>query len=178
MGFGSVFLFIHLADAGGIHMGREPAETYTKTYENVSWTYTQDVFYDDLPVTLEDLGYAVTPEDHCTYEAEIERSPLAVHSEYTQRALSSDSDQPWLSYQTFETRWPWLLDICWEHLLAGGTVYEPMEELTPAPWDAEAAYRQEELYILRYPHRIVTFRLLGDDTSQRQLDTITQALRP
>ena len=41
-------------------MGREPAETYVKTYGNDSRTIALDVFYDDLPVTLEDLGFPVT----------------------------------------------------------------------------------------------------------------------
>lgn len=181
-GIGTPLLFGALNGAGVIRVGREPAQTYTRTYENVSWTFTRDVFYDDLPVTLEDLGYAVTPEDHCTYEAEIGRSPLAVHSEYIQEALSSDSDLPRLSYQTFDARWSRLLEQCWESLLPDKAPYDPwpLQRLAPAPWGAEEAYVEKDLasYYLLYPDRIVTFRLSGGDASPERLDAIARALRP
>ena len=149
----------------------------SKTHENVSWSYTMNVFYDDLPVTLEDLGYTVMPEDHCTYEAEIERSPLAVYSEYTQEAFSSDSDLPRLSYQTFETRWSLVLGICWERLLSDR--WSGLVELVPAPWGAAEAYQDEEwnVYLLRYPDCIVTMDLWYD-AAPEQMETIAQALRP
>lgn len=175
VGFGMLFLFGALRGAGIVHMGREPADTYTKTYEGVSWTITWDIFYDELPVTLEDLGYPVAPEDHCTYEAEISRSPLAVHSEYTQEAYGSDSELPRLRYQTFDTRWSWLLEKCWENLLTEGR--ESIRALDPAPWGAEEAYREEYQteYFLRYPDRIVSF-YLGGEVRQEQLDIIARAL--
>ena len=177
VGIVTPFLFIRLADAGIIHTGREPVETYTKTYEDVSWSYTRNVFHDELPVTLEDLGYTVVPEDHCTYEAEIERSPLAVYSEYTQEAFNSDSDLPRLSYQTFETRWSWVLGICWERLLAER--WPGLVELAPAPWGAAEAYQDEEwnVYLLRYPNCIVTMDLWYDATPE-QMETVVQELRP
>lgn len=175
MGIGTPFLSIRLADAGILHTGREPAETYTKTYENVSWSYTVNIFYDELPVTLEDLGYAVTPEDHCSYEAAVSRSPLAVHRKYTQEAFNSDSHLPRLFYQSFETRWSWVLEICWERLLAER---RSGQELDPAPWGAEEAYRDEEwsTYLLRYPDRIITMNLWYDATPE-QMETVVEALR-
>ena len=163
-----------------MHMGREPAETYVRTYGNDSRTIALDVFYDDLPVTLEDLGFPVTPEDHCTYEAEVSRSPLAAHARYTQDALSTDSDLPRLACQTYDTRWPWLLERCWEKLTADGSGEPwPVQRLDPAPWGAAEAYQEAgyDSYLLLYPERIVTFRLYGG-ASPEQLDMIAQALRP
>lgn len=182
VGVGMPFLTGALNGAGVIHMGRKPVETYTKTYENVPWTITRDVFYDDLPVTLEDLGYAVTPEDHCTYEAEVSRSPLAVHAQYTQDALGTDSELPPLTYQTYDTRWPWLLEQSWEKLLPDDKApYDPwpLQRMEPAPWGAEEAYREfgYASYYLLYPGRIVTFRL-GGEPAPEQLDAIVRALRP
>lgn len=178
VGIGTPFLFVRLADAGIIHTGREPAETYT--YAKGDWSFTRDVYHDELPLILEDLGFDVTPEDRCTYRAEIGHSPLAAHSEYTQEALNLDSRLPRLYYQTYETGWSWMLERCWEAL----TEREdndpwPLQALAPAPWGAEEAYRKEGLtcYFLLYPDRIVTFRL-GGDAAPRQLEAIVQALRP
>lgn len=179
VGIGTPVLFAVLDGAGLIHIGREPAETYTKTYENVSWTYTQDVFHDELPVTLEELGYTVTPEDHCTYEAESSRSPLAVRAEYTQDALSWDSQLPRLTCQVYDTRWSWLLDRCWKELTGEGEGDPwPLQKLDPAPWGAEAAYQEigYQSYFLLYPDRIVTFHLSGGSATPEQLDAIAQAL--
>lgn len=178
VGIGTPFLFIRLADAGIIHTGREPAETYT--YTRGDWSFTRDIYRDELPVTLEDLGFTVTPEDRCTYRAEIDRSPLAAHGEYTQEALNLDSKLPRLYYQTYETGWPWMLARCWEALTERED-YDPwpLQALDPAPWGAEEAYREEDLtsYFLLYPDRIVTFRLVGD-AAPRQLDAIVQTLQP
>lgn len=175
MGFGTPILFSRLAGAGIIHMGREPVETYTKTYDNVSWSYTQGVFYDALPVTMEDLGYTVTPEDHCTYEAEAERSLLAVHREYTQDALSIGSSLPRLAYQTFESRWSWVREVCWERLLAESG---PKQELGPSFLGALETYQEEDrgVYLLRYPESIVILELWHEATPQ-QMEAIVLALR-
>lgn len=181
VGFGTPLLFGALDGAGVIHIGREPAETYTRTYGNGSQTITWDIFYDDLPVTLEDLGYAVAPEDRCTYEAEISRSPLAVRAQYTQNALSSDSDLPRLYCQTYDARWSWLLDRCWEQLTAESEGDSwPMQKLDPAPWGAEEAYGEVgyDSYFLLYPGRIVTFCLSGGEASPERLDAVARALRP
>lgn len=178
VGIGTPFLFVRLADAGIIHMGREPAETYTCVKGD--WSLTRNIYRDELPVTLEDLGFAVTPEDRCTYKAELGRSLLAAHSEYTQEALNLDSKLPRLYCQTYETGWSWLLARCWEALTERED-YDPwpLQALDPAPWGAEKAYREEGLtaYFLLYPDRIVTFRL-GGGAAPRQLDAIAQALRP
>ncbi len=178
VGFGTPFLFSRLANAGIIHMGREPAGTYTYASSTGSFRSTRDIYRDELPVTLEDLGYTVTEDDHCSYQAEISRSPLAVRREYTQAAMNYESKLPRLFYQTYEARWPWLLERCWKEL----TKTEkddpwPMEELTPAPWGAVEAYKDLDAYCLLYPDRIVIFNLGGDATPQ-QIEYIAQVLAP
>ena len=180
VGFGKPFLFDRLADAGIIHMGREPAETYTYVSSNGSFRASRGVYNDELPLTLEDLGYTVREDDHCSYKAEIDRSPLAVHSEYTQEAMNFNSDLPRLYYQIYDSRWSWMLEKCWEELTkAEENDPWPMQELTPAPWGAAETYKREGLtsYFLLYPDRIVTFNL-GGDASPQQLDAIAQTLQP
>ena len=180
VGFATPFLFARLADARVIHTGREPAETYTYVSASGSFRATRDVYRDELPVTLEDLGYTVTEDDHCSYRAEIDRTPLVSHSEYTQAPMNMDSKLPRLYYQVYETRWSWMLEKCWEELTrAGEDDPWPMQKLAPAPWGAEEACRREGLtsYFLLYTDRIVAFDL-GDDASPQQLDAIVQALRP
>lgn len=68
IGFVTSFLIFFLSDAGLIRMNREPAETYVYTSPDGSLNFSQNVYYDTLPITLEDLGYTVTPDDHCSYE--------------------------------------------------------------------------------------------------------------
>ena len=178
VGFLTPLLFGGLANAGIIRAIREPAESYT--YSNGNFSFTRGIYRDDLPLTLEDLGCAVTEEDHCSYKAEIDRSFLAVRGEYTQAAMNLDSDLPWLYYQIYETKWPWLLEKCWEALTAAEEEDSwPVQPLLPAPWGAAEAYKQEELtsYFLLYPDRIITFRL-SEDASPQQLDTIVRTLQP
>lgn len=182
IGIGASFLFFWLSDAGIIRTKREPAETYVYTSPDGSFAYPRDVYYDALPITLEDLGYTVTPNDHCSYEETGERSLLAVHRQYYQRALNFESSLPDLYLQTYDSQWEWILEKSWEALIAkDASRYDPpiMERLDPAPWGASEAYRQAGLtsYYLYYPSRIVAFRLSGEATAQ-QLGAIAQALYP
>lgn len=181
IGIGGSLLTGHLVSTGAIRTHREPAGTYTNP--NAPFPYPRSIYLDGLPVTLEDLGYTVRPEDYCSYEEDTDRSLIASRSRYTQDALGADSTLPRLSCVTYDTGWAWLLETSWEALIgqAGGR-YDPevLEKLDPAPWGASEAYRQEGLgtYFLRYPKRIVTFSLEGGDAVPGQMDRIAQALRP
>lgn len=182
IGIGGSFLLFRLIDARIIRTRPEPVDTYVYTSPDGSFTYTRDVYDDPLPITLEELGYTVTPHDHCSYEETTERSLLAVHSHYTQRPLNFESDLPELFFQTYDSRWPRILEKSWEELIARDTAwYDPqiMERLDPAPWGALEAYRQEGLtiYYLYYPSRIVTF-WLSEEAAAEQMNAIAQALRP
>ena len=176
VGFATPFLFARLADAVIILTGREPAESYT--YTSRGFSFTRSIYRDELPLTLEELGYTVTEDDYCSYRAEISRSPLAARSEYTQEAMNLDSDLPRLYYQTYDSRWSWVLEKCWEELTrAEEDDPWPMQKLPPAPWGAEEACRREGLtsYFLLYPDRIVAFKLGGDAAAQ-QIEMIARAL--
>lgn len=139
---------------------QEPEEKYTYTTPgggSITWT----VYHDELPVTLEDLGFRVSEEDHCSYRAEVERSPLASVGKYRQEALHLDSGLPDLTYRVYETPWPWLLEQCWEQLLEEERDSPfPLEEIDPTPWGAIQACQPEDLdvYYLLYPNRVVLIR--------------------
>lgn len=182
VGISTPFLFIHLSNAGILHTRREPAETYTYISPDTSFRYPQSVYYDDLPITLEDLGYTITPDDHCSYEEETDRSLLASHSRYMQEALNFNSALPDLFYQTYDSPFPYILEKTWEELIASDTArYEPeiIKKLDPAPWGALEAYQPEGLttYYLLYPTRVVTMHL-SKEVPPQQLDAIAEALRP
>ena len=159
---------------------REPAEVYVKEYpggETIEW----NIYRDPLPVTLEDLGYAVTEEDHCTYEAETHRSLLASHEAYLQRAMGSGSELPELAYTVTVIRWDWLRELCWEKFLEKKDDPElwPLRELDPGPWGALEAYRRDDLpdcYLL-YPDRVVTLELWSG-AEPGQIEAILEPLLP
>lgn len=159
---------------------REPAEVYVKEYpggETIEW----NIYRDPLPVTLEDLGYTVTEEDYCTYEAEVHRSFLASHEEYRQRAMASGSDLPELEYTVTTISWDWLREICWERFLEKNLDPElwPLRELDPAPWGALEAYQQDDLphYYLLYPGRAVTLELWSG-ASRQEIGAVLEAILP
>lgn len=177
IGIGTPFLFARLANAGLLRLGREPAETYTYVSSDGSFRATRDVYRDPLPITLEDLGYPVAPEDHCSYRATVHRTFLAVHAEYLQRPLNFDSKLPELRYQVYETSWPWLLETCWDGLTGEDPDDPwPVRELVPAPWGAERACRRGDLeaYVLLYPDRIVTLNL-WTGAAERELEAVARA---
>lgn len=148
--YGGIPLANHLSETGA--MDRAPAYTYTK------YGIERNIYRDELPVTLEDLGYPVSPEDHCSYEAEVSRSPLARHTVYSQRGLGEGSELPYLEYQVCEIPWGWLREFCCETLLESSyREYEPYNpSITPAPEEAWASIRSGGCrYILLYGDRIL-----------------------
>ena len=162
------------------------AGTYTRTIthsDGYTYPYSHDYYLDELPITLEDLGYPVQPDDPCSYKADTERSLIASHSRYTQDPLDWGSALPYLFCEAYDTNWAWLLETSWESLVAEQRErYEPeiLQRLDPAPWGALEAYHQEGIrtYLLRYPNRIVTFHLGDSEAGSQQIDRIARALRP
>lgn len=121
---------------GGSGLLREgqPAEVYT---DSRGWTW--DIYRDDLPVTLEHLGFPVTGADHCTYTAEESRSILLTDRQYVQRAMARDSQLPELSYRVVEIPWGWLRGLVlrrWTQARA----FQPVED---PRWGADAVYQSE-----------------------------------
>lgn len=109
---------------GGTRPDREPAYVYTGQ-TNTGGTYQTDVYLDELPITLEGLGFDVAESDHYSYEAETERSPLAAHSTYSQIPAKWGGGAPRLTYEVCAVRWGWLRRLCWETLAAPGQAAVP-----------------------------------------------------
>lgn len=85
----------HLSDRGLMASSKR---TPAYTIEIVDG-WTQDIYRDSLPLTLEDLGYTVTEEDHCSYEATEDRSLLLHQSHCIQREWGKKSSLPELEYR-------------------------------------------------------------------------------
>lgn len=168
-GYGGIPLASHLSETGA--MERAPAYTYTK------YGIERSIYRDELPVTLEELGFSVSPEDHCSYEAEVSRSPLARHTVYTQIALGEDSELPYLEYQVCEIPWGWLRDLCWDTLVHSGDGQFRAEDVAvePAPEAAlsRARYGGRQ-YLLLFEDRIVV--ISGD--WEMTAEQIRRAVQP
>ena len=157
-----------------------PAEVYTVETERGSRTY--DIYREDIPLTLEDLGYTVTEADHCSYQRGEQASPLVRWVQYSQSVYGEGSDLPELEYDTADIPWTWLRERCWKKLpdLYGYTIN--FEETDPEPWGADRAMVQDDFsltqrYLLLYGDRIVVLVLEFTPTVE-QRSVIAAALRP
>ena len=157
-----------------------PAEVYTVETERGSRTY--DIYRENIPLTLEDLGYTVTEADHCSYQRGEQSSPLVRWVQYSQSVYGEDSDLPELEYDTADIPWTWLRERCWKKLpdLYGYTIN--FEETDPGPWGADRAMVQDDFsltqrYLLLYGDRIVVLVLEFTPTAE-QRSVIAAALRP
>ena len=153
-----------------------PAEVYTAETE---WggIRTYDIYYDAIPLTLEDLGYTVTEADHCSYQRGEQASPLVRWVQYSQSVHGEDSDLPELVYDTADIPWAWLRELCWGRLAR----YFDFAETDPGPWGADRAIMDEgatgyRRYLLLYGERIV-FLFLEEVPTAEQRTVIAAALR-
>ena len=163
--------------------GHSPVSSYTVETKR-SGDITYDIYQDDIPLTLEDLGYTVTEEDHCSYWGKEQSSVLALWSHYRQDAYGENSTLPTLDYQTADIPWTGLREWCWENLSG---YYGPyglhvsFEETDAAPWEADRAMIWPDSspnlrYLLLYGDRIVVLTL-GFTSTAEQRSVITAALR-
>ncbi len=161
----------HIAQSG---IGKKvPVYTYT---DSRGWTW--DILQDPLPVTLEDLGYAVTEADHCSYELESERSPLAAYTLFSQRALSRESSLEGFSVQVCVIPWGWLREWCWHSVLDSGGRYRAYDQvLEPAPTGVLEARRtgDGEHWALLCGDRVLRLDA-GWVLTEGELETIVQRL--
>ncbi len=153
-----------------------PVEVYTVETERGSRTY--DIYREDIPLTLEDLGYTVTEADHCSYWQEEQSSVLARWTQYSQGACSAESILPSLEYDTADVSWRWLRELCWEKL----SHYYTFTETNSVPWAADRALQWDgatgsQRYLLLYGERIV-YLFLAEAPTAEQIAVIAAALRP
>ena len=158
-------------------------ETYT--YQHIKF----DVHpREDLPLTLTDLTGETYRHDR--RERMTQGSFLLPEQSYREYAFQNTGDEDettWpgslrLSYTIYEPRTQWLLEALMEDLLADGDspgipefskTYRPED---PAPWGAEAAYRQyyrqdgkaTDNWVLRFPGRVVSLDLDWPPTKEQK----------
>lgn len=125
------------------HWAQDPDVAYVYTVRYGSMEIPRSVYRDPLPVTLEELGFSVAEGDHCSYEAEVQSSPLLRCAVYRQQAYGEDSALPTLTVHRLTTRWGGLYRQCLTWLLEEGD-YAPMEPEALARWGAQAGYATPE----------------------------------
>ena len=105
---GSTTRFVTALRDAGLTTGRQPAYVHTTSQggEDIDW----DIYRDELPITLEDLGYTVTEADHCSYVVHREKSVLMDRTTYVQKPYGEDSTLPDLRYTVAEVKWGFLLE--------------------------------------------------------------------
>ena len=122
--------------------------------------WPKEVSAEELPLTLEDLGYAVTEADRCEYLHQGSgRTPWAAFGNWYQGAEAPDSELPFLNYQIADISWDWLRELCWDTLMRGPKYRSHWlggcTPIDPAPWGADAAARRNRTQVLLYGERIV-----------------------
>ena len=78
-----------------------------------------EIHSDALPVTLEDLGYTVTEEDHCSYQSDRSKTILMDRAIYVQESYGEGSTLPYLRYEVTDVKAGFLLEPVLE-LTTGG----------------------------------------------------------
>lgn len=126
---GNVAVITMLGNSG--HWGRKPAEIYV-SHGGMEW----DIYRDDLPLTLEDLGCTVTEADHCSYRCKESRSILMTRRVYIQRPYNFKSDLPRLEYQILDIPWDWLR----ERIVERWVLYWGLRPVEDPRWDADQMY--------------------------------------
>ncbi len=167
--------------------GKEPDETYTTTLPNGS-THTWDIYYDPLPLKVEDLQDV--DYDHYSYEWTARESFLLVQYNAIQKSFPDGQLAPELRYEIVKVKLPALFDLCLNDYLDRYNYERDLPEQykryfrkTDAPaWQADAVYqlyRQDEAmneYILCWGNRIVYINFDEIPTSE-QIAIIVEKLR-
>lgn len=163
--------------------GRQPDQIYVDSH---------DLYADDLPVTLEDLGIQVTASDHCSYERNHSASPLVSYTTYEQRAASEESDLPWLLYGVADFAWEGLAKEQMERMVYGGPavmggqifILRESNAVEDPRWGADQTYykprttgkRNGGEWLLRYGNRLVGIRQVGWELTDERVEILREAL--
>lgn len=164
---------------------RKPVETYEA--HGMTW----NVYHDDIPLRIEDLvdtGYA----DWST-EAEIQSTPLATRTTYTQESrFDNGQGQPDLEYTVTDIHVPLLADYVWQGCLRSHSRYDDEWEdrrtcksIEAAPWGADEAARlyqgdrPRDIWLVRWGSRMAEIRLSGfQERDMPQAAVIAEKLAP
>ena len=163
---------------------RQPEQIYVDSDGD-----SHNLYADDLPVTLEDLGIQVTASDHCSYERNHSASPLVSYTTYEQRAASEESDLPWLLYGVADFAWEGLAKEQMERMVYGGPVVmgrqifilRESNAVEDPRWGADQAYFSSDSnddgeWLLRYGDRLVSIRQQGWELTDERVEILREAL--
>ena len=166
---------------------RQPEQIYVDSDGD-----SHNLYADDLPVTLEDLGIQVTASDHCSYERNHSASPLVSYTTYEQRAASEESDLPWLLYGVADFAWEGLAKEQMERMVYGGPVVmggqifilRESNAVEDPRWGADQTYykprttgkRNGGEWLLRYGNRLVGIRQVGWELTDERVEILREAL--
>lgn len=146
------------------------------------WGSQRPVYRDELPVTLEDLGYSVEEEDRCSYQAEEQRSFLASYGRYIQQPVNAKSALPYLYYTVCRIPSDSLRDFCWQTLSQSPLFPRFPEMKYPAIMEdlPEGALEgrcdaEGRRHALLYPDRIVLYES-GRELTEAQREAVLGAL--
>ena len=166
---------------------RQPEQIYVDSDGD-----SHNLYADDLPVTLEDLGIQVTASDHCSYERNHSASPLVSYTTYEQRAASEESDLPWLLYGVADFAWDGMAKEQMERMVYGGPVVmggqifilRESNAVEDPRWGADQTYykprttgkRNGGEWLLRYGNRLVSIRQRGWKLTDERVEILREAL--
>ena len=164
--------------------GRQPDQIYVDSHGD-----SHNLYADDLPVTLEDLGIEVKTTDRCSYRAWNSTSILVSYSTYEQRAASEESDLPWLLYGVADFAWEGLAREQMERMVYGGPVVmggqifvlRESNAVEDPRWGADQAYFSSSSndggeWLLRYGDRLVSIRQRGWELTDERVEILREAL--
>lgn len=167
--------------------GRQPDQIYVDSHGD-----SHNLYADDLPVTLEDLGIEVKTTDRCSYRAWNSTSILVSYSTYDQSAEGEESDLPWLRYGVADFAQEWMAETCLDGMVheeltrPWGSIFilSPNDSVEDSRWGADEVYfspLDEEAgtggnWTLRYGSRLVHFRQRGWKLTDERVEILRGAL--
>ena len=167
--------------------GRQPDQIYVDSHGD-----SHNLYADDLPVTLEDLGIEVKTADRCSYRAWNSTSILVSYSTYDQSAEGEESDLPWLRYGVADFAQEWMAETCLDGMVheeltrPWGSIFilSPNDSVEDSRWGADEVYfspLDEEAgtggnWTLRYGDRLVHFRQRGWKLTDERVEILREAL--
>lgn len=166
---------------------RQPEQIYVDSDGD-----SHNLYADDLPVTLEDLGIEVKTADRCSYRAWNSTSILVSYSTYDQSAEGEESDLPWLRYGVADFAQEWMAETCLDGMVheeitrPWGSIFilSPNDSVEDSRWGADEVYfspLDEEAgtggnWTLRYGDRLVHFRQWGWELTDERVEILREAL--
>ena len=167
--------------------GRQPDQIYVDSHGD-----SHNLYADDLPVTLEDLGIEVKTTDRCSYRAWNSTSILVSYSTYDQSAEGEESDLPWLRYGVADFAWDGMAKEQMERMVYGGPVVmggqifilRESNAVEDPRWGADQTYykprttgkRNGGEWLLRYGNRLVGIRQVGWELTDERVEILREAL--